>query len=255
MNITLIYRNRFKLKRRFSIEIPENWNTLSESQLLAVSSLLIGQTTDIDFICNFFGLKKNIASQLTTFEIYNLVKAVKHLFQRTPTDHFIITSEIMPFRNLKGMKFGQFIYAETFFDMFSKGDKSALAKLCACLCYTAIFNEENIENLTTAAAKIDIVKQNAIYLNYAAIREHLTDLYPYLFSKKSVQPNGRSAPEKGNGKGNEKLKIGKSSSTWITIYKQIIEDNPLQQEDYKNAPVGNILFWLNAKLERNLKRR
>ena len=161
-------------------KVPQNWGDVSQKQLIAIAGLYKSAISDIDFLKTMSGLKKNILNKLSDFELYKLMEIFEFVADQKPYHEFIIRNLSVsrhpmlyaPSPKLKGVTFGQFIFADTYFANYQESnDDTDLNKFIASLYLgkNEKFEERLIQERFLCIGKLDMNIRQAIALNYQLI--------------------------------------------------------------------------------------
>ena len=245
-------------------KVPQNWGELNQNQLIAVACLFNSASSDIDFLQSMSGLKKKILHKLSDFERHKLMEIVEFVGELKPFPEFIIrklpvrslstkqskgTILYAPCPKLKGVTFGQFIFADTYFANYQESQNEIdLNKFIASL-YLGInekFEERLIQGRFEAIGKLDLNIRQAIVLNFQLIHEWLALAYPLIFQKReeiiSDDRSERSLPV------NE-------GSPWIKVFQNFVGDDILHDDVWASKPVNTIFAYMTRKYKENARKK
>ncbi len=182
--------------------ISQNWGEVTQKQLISTACLYKSAISDINFLKTMSGLKKRILNKLSDFERYKLMEVFEFVGDQKAHHEFIIRRLELrclslskpgfilfaPEGKLKGITFGQFIFADTYFaDYQQSNDQTDLNKFIASLYLKKDepFDEKIIQSRHSQIDKIDQNTREAIVLNYQLIHEWLALAYPLIFQKQT----------------------------------------------------------------------
>jgi hypothetical protein len=229
---------------------PENWTELTPRQLIAVACTYKGRISDNRFLYFMTGIKPRILKKLDPYQKYKLFELVGFISDLKPYSSFIIDHlEIdgklfyAPKPRLKGITFGQFIFADSFFKNYQdtnnpKEMTSFLATIYLPACEK--FKEELIEQYTAVMEKVDAVTREAIFINYLLIFQWIVQLYPLLF------PRTEYEKKKTEANGTEKISQ-RDPKAWIKVFDSLVGDDIVNQDKYARLPVHNVFRYLTEK--------
>jgi hypothetical protein len=249
--------------RKENSNVPQNWSDVTQKQLIAISSLYKSSISDMDFLKAMTGLKKKILNKMSDFEHYKLMEIFAFIGNQKPYHKFIIRNPSIshypvlyaPSPMLKGVTFGQFIFADTYFANYQQsGDETDLNKFIASLYLgkNEKFDERLIQERFESVGKLKINIRHAIVLNYQLIHEWLSLAYPLIFQKQelSVDDETRSPeplPDRQAG-------VSRNSSPWIKVFQNFVGDDILHDEVWAAKPVNTIFSYMTRKYKENARR-
>lgn len=237
-------------------KVPQNWGDVSQKQLIAIACLYKSAISDIDFLKSMSGLKKNILNKLSDFELYKLMEIFEFVADQKPYHEFIIRNLSVshhpvlyaPSPKLKGVTFGQFIFADTYFANYQQSnDEDDLNKFIASLYLgkNEKFEERLIQERFLCIGKLDMNIRKSVALNYQLIHEWLALAYPLIFQKRE---------EMSNDNINEKTRPVSDNSTWIKVFQNFVGDDILHDEAWAAKPVNTIFAYMTRKYKENARR-
>ena len=237
----------FLIYRYKSRQLPQKWEELSTEQLIAVAEYYMGICDDISFLSEMYCVKKRIIRKLPSFFKYKLAKELDFLTDYTPYNNFVIkriASLYAPKYKLEGVSFGQFMFADTFYNNWcSSGSDSDLNNFVACLYlpWDFVFDSKYLDVLAKRVARIDNNTKYAITLNYRLIKEWLPDVYPLIFDKPDSDEKKKKRPSSpGNG--------------WISIFEAVVGDDIVNHDKYANLPMHQVLRYITKKIKEHAKK-
>jgi len=259
--VTVVYQpfRLLKFTRKINGNFPQKLEELTAKQIIAVACLAKGAITDIGFLQAMTGIKKRILNKLDDYQRFILIELFTMFRSAKPYNEFIIKELhyftrhlVAPNPRLKGMTFGQFIFADTYFGDYQESQKAEdLHHFVAALYLpkNKKFDEQLIEDNSPWIAKLDAVTLEAITINYHLIREWLSEVYPLVFLKEeesfdSAQDDKKQpATKQGDGNG------------WIKIFEGIVGDDIINHDNYANLPIHNVLRFMSHRIRENMKRK
>ena len=242
-------------------KVPQNWGELNQEQLIAVACLFNSDSSDIDFLQSMSGLKKKILHRLSDFERHKLMEILEFVGELKPYPEFIIkklpeTSFYAPQPKLKGVTFGQFIFADTYFANYQESQKEIdLNKFIGSL-YLGMnekFEERLIQERFEPIGKLEINIRKAIVLNFQLIHEWLALAYPLIFQKQEQVLNDETRnpeplPDKQAG-------VSRNSSPWIKVFQNFVGDDIIHDEVWAAKPVNTIFAYMTRKYKVNARKK
>jgi len=243
--IEIGYR-KFWIERKVVRDIPTTWSELGVDQLIIAAEYYLGLLEEYEFIATFCGISKRLAKKLTPFCLYKLAKELEFLNSYTPLNFFIIDdikSLSAPNAKLGGVSFGQFMFADTFYnDWCRSGSDADLNKFVTCIYFPKNYEFDNkyVFAFEKRTARLDKNLKYAISLNYRLVKEWLTDRYPLVFER----PEGDEKPNKKRT----------NNSGWVKVFENIVGDDIIHSDNYAKLPVHNVLRFLSRKIKENSRK-
>ncbi len=264
--LTLRYRPFLLIRfyRTISVNYPESWAEINASQLVAIACLYNQALTDVQFISKMFALPKKIVRRFAPFELFKIMQCIEFIADRKPFHEFIIKelpiSSVFglhasgsllfaPLPKLKGVTFGQFIFADTYFADYQRTQKQEdLHKFIAALYLKKgeIFRESVIER-HSLINRIDRHTLEAIYINYNLLREWLALAYPLIFQH-------HDSRDKAHSESHPELVSGSVQNTWIKVFQNIVGDDILHDDQWADKPINTIFQFMTRKYKENARK-
>ena len=263
LEIEVIYRPNgwLPLTRKVNSKVPQNWADVTQKQLIAIACLYKSAISDFAFLKALTGLKKGILNKLSDYERYKLTEIFEFVGDHKPYHEFIIrkisiyTKGLVlyaPEGKLKGITFGQFIFADTYFANYQQsGDESDLNKFIASLYLrkNETFDEKLIQDRHFQIGKIDKNIREAIVLNYQLMHEWLALAYPLIFHTvaeltviPTVSDGDIAQPE-----------IKRDPNIWIKVFQNFVGDDIIHDEIWAAKPVNTIFAYMTRKYKENAR--
>jgi hypothetical protein len=235
---------------------PEAWDEITPAQLITIACLYTKHIGDVAFLNILTGIKKSILKKLDGYQLLKLFELMDFIKDLKPYNQFIIpklgrVKELhAPKLKLKGVTFGQFIFADTYFSDYQANSKPADLNRFVASLYLPMdhsFSESTIDENEKWVSNLPADTREAIYINYLLIREWLTTVYPYIFTKyEDVKSKGLTSPPAKNT--NRK-------NGWIKVFDSIVADDIINNDKYASLPVHTVFRFMTAKYIQNLKSR
>ena len=266
ITIEVKYRNVrwLPFSGKLESKVPQNWGELNQNQLIAVACLFNSGSTDMAFLQSMSGLKKKILYKLSDFERHKLMEIVEFVGEIKPYPEFIIkklpvrslsakqlkgTILCAPQPKLKGVTFGQFIFADTYFANYQESKKETdLNKFIASLYLgrNEKFEERLIQEQFESIGKLDLNIRQAIVLNFQLIHEWLALAYPLIFQKQEQVMNDDTRNQET---------VSLNSSPWIKVFQNFVGDDIIHDEVWAAKPVNTIFAYMTRKYKENARTR
>jgi len=235
---------------------PEKWEELTPRQLIAVACTYKGRISDNRFLYFMTGIKPVILKKLDHYQKYKLFELIGFISDLKPYSSFIIDhleingkSFYAPKPRLKGMTFGQFIFADSFFKNYQEtSNPEEMTSFLAALYLPSgeKFTEELIEQNAHVMKKVDAVTREVIFINYLLIFQWIVELYPLLFprveneKKKSAKDGSENTPQH-------------DPKAWIKVFDSLVGDDIVNQDKYARLPFHNVFRYLTEKRKESMR--
>jgi hypothetical protein len=239
----------FGIARKISATLPERWDELTAKQLVLIARNYISTVEETEMLSGLLGLKKSIVVMLDNYQRFCIACELDFMEDFIPHYAFVIRELnrlACPRPRLEGMSFGQFMFADTYYEVaITSEDHGQLNKFIACLYLPEgkPFNEQLIED------RSDYVnlffkpeEKTAISLNYRLVKEWICERYPLLFHKPMTEPAETKK---------DKNQVG---SNWVKVYESLVGDDIVNQDKYSYLPVHTVFRYLSTKLKENGRR-
>lgn len=264
-SISIRYRpvSWFPAYRTVQGNFPQNWGEIHAEHLLAIVSLGRTQISEHQFLSSLSGIKTRILKRMDNYQIFKITELLEFISDRNPHHEFIIrklpTSDrsklCAPSPKLKGVTFGQFIFADTYFANYQESQKEDDLNKCIASLYLVKnekFEERLIQQRFEPIGKLDPIIRQAIVLNYQLIHEWLALAYPLIFQKREQQANEIDGhPELVSGP----VRNSQSSSNfWIKIFQNFVGDDILHDDQWAAKPVNTIFAYMTRKYKENARK-
>ncbi|MBA4411154.1 MAG: hypothetical protein Q8S54_01560 [Bacteroidota bacterium] len=258
--------------RKVDSNVPQNWGDVTQEQLIAIACLYKSAISDIAFLKVISGLKKRILNKLSDYERYKLMEIFEFVGDQKPYHKFIIRrielrwlrslslskwskpgfTLCAPEGKLKGITFGQFIFADTYFANYQQSnDEPDLNKFIASLYLRKDepFDEKRIQSRHFQIGKIDKNIREAIVLNYQLMHEWLALAYPLIFHTAvelttipTVSDDDIAVPE-----------VKRDPNIWIKVFQNFVGDDIIHDEVWAAKPVNTIFAYMTRKYKENAR--
>ena len=275
--VTITYRplSFLPIYRTVTGSFPQNWGEVSARQLIAIACLYKNRISDIAFISAMSGISKRIINRCDDYERYKLMECLEFVGDQKPYHEFIIPSITLkrqavwkpilflyaPAGKLKGITFGQFIFADSYFNNYLESQKDEdLNKFIASLYLRKRdkFKEEWVQCRHKAIGKLDRNTREAIVINWQLMHEWLALAYPLIFQKHqelastaSRSASGEPLPEPVEGEGGSPQR---DPNTWIKIFQNFVGDDILHDDVWASKPINTIFQYMTRKYKENAKK-
>ncbi|MFY9150831.1 MAG: hypothetical protein WAO52_02365 [Prolixibacteraceae bacterium] len=264
-SITIKYRPVFWFPayRTVTGNFPQNWGEIGADQLLAIVSLGRSRISEHQFLSSLSGIKTRILKRMDEYQIFKLSELLEFISDRNPHHEFIIRKLSVshhlllyaPSPKLKGVTFGQFIFADTYFANYQESQKEEdLNKFIASLYLgqNEKFEERLIQQRFESIGKLDLNMRQAIVLNYQLIHEWLALAYPLIFQKQEQVINKIDRhPELVSGSVQNSQS---STNSWIKIFQNFVGDDILHDDQWAAKPVNTIFAYMTRKYKENARK-
>lgn len=235
-------------KRTVKGRFPVQYSELNKKQFMAITSMGEGKTDDVTFLSLMTGFSKKLIRKLGRFQQYKLFQIFEGFGIDQPHNAFIIHSIrtggktfVSPEPKLKGMSFGQYVFAESLHENWSKSrTKADLCRFVASiyLLKDEAFDENAIENKASLLYKVNETTLDAIATNWRLIGEWLSKAYPLVFVKS----------EPGE-------KVKQVNNAWIKIFDSLVGEDIVNSDRYSKLPVNSVFRFMSERIKQNMKRK
>jgi hypothetical protein len=245
-------------------KVPQNWGELNQKQLIAVASLFNSAISDINFLQSMSGLKKSILHKLSDYERHKLMEIFEFVGDQKPYHEFIIRKLsvshcpmlLAPCPKLKGVTFGQFIFADTYFGNYQQSqNETDLNKFIASLylCMNEKFEERLIQERFLCIGKLDLNIRQSVALNFQLIHEWLALAYPLIFQKLASAASRSASDTSLEAPVAEPVKA-RDPNQWIKVFQNFVGDDILHDDVWASKPVNTIFAYMTRKYKENARR-
>lgn len=250
--------------RKLKSNVPQNWGDVNQKQLIAIACIYKSRISDIAFLKEMSGLKKGILKRLSDFENYKIMELIDFIGDQKPHHEFIIRKLSIhrkglvfyaPEDKLKGITFGQFIFADTYFANYQhSNDETDLNKFIASLYLKKgePFDEIQIQDHHSKIGKIDKNTREAIVLNYQLMHEWLTLAYPLIFQKREELTSTSSENDAAKSPVPQPIE-SRDPNIWIKVFQNFVGDDILHDEIWAAKPVNTIFSFMTRKYKENAR--
>ena len=251
MDIEITYPFLF-FNRKAKGTVPTSWDELTERQFLAISHTIHGAEPDFRFLSVLTGIAQNLLKKLHPYDLLKLSEGIEFVSKAGNVhSEFIIreihgTDFVCPKPKLGAMPFGQFIFADSYYnDWMATKDVKALDNFVASLYLLPgeTFDSETISQKVWIIVNADIEIRKAIAFNYSLILCWLQKCYPLIFQS----PGEDSETEKKDVK---KVK----QSGWLKLFESLVGEDLINRDRYAELPVNTVFRHLTTKYKENAKR-
>lgn len=253
INIEITYPFLF-FKRKATGKVPTTWEELTERQFVAISRMVNGAEPDYRFLSVLTGIDQNLLKKLHPYDLLKLSEGIEFVGKAGNVYSSFIIKEIQgtdfvaPKPKLNTMPFGQFIFADSYYnDWMAKKDEKALNNVVATLYLMPgeKFDSETIADRVWTIVNVDLDIRKAIAFNYGLILTWLQQCYPLIFQMPadddSVETNGRPS-------------LQKSRSGWLKLFESLVGDDLINRDKYAELPVHTIFRHLTTKYKENARK-
>ena len=240
-----IYRKKW-------ICFPERLEDLSGKQFLALSDYIHEKGSHVPFLSAVSGIPKKQCRMLDEYQVYSLLNLTDSIFEpEGTTKHFFHKIKVKRqtlhgyLDGFKYVKFGEFIFADTYYQAYRAGKQSMLEKFIAVLFRPSLpeskgdlripFNEEDVDDRQAVINKIPARVKKAIALNYALIRRDLEKKYPFVFPESNDQFSG--------------------SGSWVDVYDSVVGDDMIHSKEYADLYLTTVMRKINKAIKEEMKRK
>jgi hypothetical protein len=269
--VTIEYQpfRRLRYKRFFTGNFPSEWSKTNPKQLIAIACLMKSSISDVQFLSIMTGLSERMIGRLDDYQRFQLIELFDSFHSDKPYNEFIIDKLdcnfvgsglgldsgcilVHPKPKLAGVTFGQFIFMDTYFANYQESsDVNDLNRFIAATYIPSgrRFIEHFIEANHKSIGKTDLLTREAIVINYHLIRDWLCTVYPMVFQKQSDNKKSTDAENVAKQKPVPK----RDPNSWIKVFDGLVGDDIVNEDNYANLPVHNVLRHLTNRIKTNPK--
>lgn len=249
INISITYPFLFS-KRTATGSVPSTWEELTERQFVAISRTIHGAEPDFRFLSILTGIGQRLLKKLHSYDLLKLSEEIDFVGKAGNTHtSFIIraiggTDFVCPKPKLAGLTFGQFIFADSYYnDWMATQDETALNNFVATLYLRPgeKFDNETTPERVMKIVNIDIDTRKAIAFNYGLILMWIQSAYPLVFATAPERPIAESP-------------VRSSQSAWLKLFDSLVGDDLINRDRYADLPVHTVFRHLTTKYKENAKR-
>lgn len=247
------------LKRKTTGQFPQNWGDVQSHHLIAIACMYKQSITEERLLSILSGIPGRIIRKLDSYHRYKLTELIEFVSEQRPVHELILkklkaghTLFIAPKPKLKGMPFGQFIFADTWFGIYQQSQKPEdLTRFVASLYWPAgvDFDEDLIAGHAALLIQAKPVELEAIVINWQLIHEWLSVSYPLVFlrAREIEQSEKKKEP-------NEQEQAGPDQNRWIKVFNNLVGDEVLERDRWAQTPVNTIFEYMTRKYKEMAKR-
>jgi hypothetical protein len=216
--------------------MPSRWNELTVQQFLFILSRDAWLKSEDIIVRVFLGIKRSLIRRMDDYQKYCIVQQMQALNSSTFCDRFILDRLGRlkgPKPRLKGVTFGQFIFADSYFESYCNGKQEDLDRFIACYYLDGEFNDDDIDVRADYIKRFSREERIAIFQNYALIREWLAKSYSNVFQKAD----------------SKKKKPTQKSGGWVRVFDIMCGDSPEKYKDLEAMPLSQALRFLNNRIK------
>ena len=246
----------FFFTRRVKGTLPGSWNELSEKQFIAVSTLVNGREIDFQFLSVLTSFPQRLIKALSPYQLAKLSDQFDFIGNASKSHNAFFSSKLKgtnlysPKPKLAGMTFGQFIFADAYYNAWlSNKDDETLTKLIASL---YLFNDEEFKEGGISCKKSLVEKlpkdlRLSIAFNYSLVVSWLQNAYPLIFQSPVHLPDPAVKVD------DIRPDIRTKDSGWLKIFESLVGEDLINRNKYAKLPVNVVLNYLTVKYKENAR--
>lgn len=246
----------FFFTRRAKGTLPGSWNELSEKQFIAVSSLVNGREIDFQRLSVLTSLPVRLIKALSPYQLAKLSDQIGFIGNASKSHNSFFSSRLKgtklysPKPKLAGMTFGQFIFADAYYNSWlANKDHQTLNKFIASL---YLFDEEQFKEASIPGKKSLVEKLQkdlrlSIAFNYSLVVSWLQNAYPLIFHSPVHLPDPTVKAD------DIRPDIRTKDSGWLKIFEALVGEDLIHRNQYAELPVNVVLNYLTAKYKENAR--
>ena len=246
----------FFFTRKAKGTLPGSWNELSERQFIAVSTLVNGREIDFQFLSVLTSFPKRLIKALSPYQLAKLSDQMDFIGNGSKSHNAFFSARLKgtnlysPKPKLAGMTFGQFIFADAYYNTWlATKDDETLNKFIASLYLFEgeQFNEGAITFNKLVVDKLPKELRLSIAFNYSLIITWLHNAYPLIFQSPAHLPNTTVNAD------NIRADSCTKDSGWLKLFESLVGDDLIHRNKYARLPVNVVLNYLTAKYKENAR--
>ena len=246
----------FFFTRRAKGTLPGSWNELSERQFIAVSTHIHGREIDFQFLSVLTSFSKRLIKALSPYQLAKFSEQLDFIGNASKSHNAFFSARLKgtklcsPKPKLAGMTFGQFIFADAYYNAWlaHKADET-LTKFIASL---YLFDEESFNEAAISGKKLLVEKLPkdlclSIAFNYSLVVSWLQNAYPLIFQSPVHLPDLAVRTD------DIRPDIRTKDSGWLKIFESLVGEDLINRNKYAKLPVNVVLNYLTAKYKENVR--
>ena len=246
----------FFFTRRIKGTLPGSWGELSERQFIAVSALVNGREIDFQFLSVLTSFPKRLIKALSPYQLAKLSDQFDFIGNGSKSHNAFFSARLKgtnlysPNPKLAGMAFGQFIFADAYYNNWlATKDDETLNKLIA---YLYLLEDEEFNEATISGKKLLVEKlpkdlRLSIAFNYSLVVSWLQNAYPLIFQSPVHLPDPAVKADQ------IRPDIRTKDSGWLKIFESLVGEDLIHRNKYAELPVSVVLNYLTSKYKENAR--
>jgi len=244
----------FFFTRRAKGALPGSWSELSERQFIAVSTLVNGREIDFQFLSVLTSFPKRLIKELSPYQLAKLSGQIDFISNTSKSYNAFFSARLKgtklysPKPKLAGMTFGQFIFAEAYYNSWlATKDDQTLNKFIASLYLLEDeeFNEATISGKKLLVEKLPKDLRLSIAFNYSLVVSWLQQAYPLIFHSSGNLPDPAVRVD------DIRPDIRTKDSGWLKLFESLVGEDLINRNKYARLPVNVVLNYLTVKYKEN----
>jgi len=246
----------FFFSRKAKGTLPGSWSELSEKQFIAVSKLVNGGEIDFQFLSVLTSFPKRLIKALSPYQLAKLSDQFDFIINGSKSHNAFYSARLKgtnlysPKPKLAGMTFGQFIFADAYYNSWlATKDYETLTKLIASL---YLFSDEEFKESAISGKNLLVEKlpkdlRLSIAFNYSLIVSWLQQAYPLIFHSPFHLPDPTVKED------DIRPDIRIKDSGWLKIFESLVGEDLINRNKYARLPVNVVLNYLTVKYKENAR--
>ncbi|HZK97074.1 MAG TPA: hypothetical protein VFC67_22935 [Prolixibacteraceae bacterium] len=211
-----------------------------------------GREIDFHFLSVLTSFPKRLIKALSPYQLGKLSDQFDFIGNGSKSHNAFFSARLKgtklysPKPKLAGMNFGQFIFADAYYNTWlANKDDETLNKFIASL---YIFDDEEFKEAAIFSKKLRIEKlpkdlRLSIAFNYSLVVSWLQNAYPLIFHSPAHLPDSAVRADD----------IRSKDSGWLKIFESLIVEDLIHRNEYAELPVNVVLNYLTAKYKENAR--
>lgn len=226
-----------------SLSAPLAPEEITSRQWLAYSRLCFEGLDDRAFISAFFGIKSKIVEQMSHWEIYNILQAIKAVVAIEMTNLFYLpkTARLKaPEAKLEGVTLEHFAIIDTMYYRYLNDESDEnLARFVASVALREGDKISDIDfdnHVLYVSKRISKEWQKALVLNYFFIKKWLSNAFKFLFEEKEQKTTGKQAKQR-------------YTPDWNSVIDSLTSEDILRYDEYVQMPCIRAFKLMNTRIK------
>lgn len=228
--------------RTLEVSFPSGWHEVAPDQMQEILRATKDKTSDDRLLQVLTRVPARIIRRLDRYQKFCIFRLLFFISGNKISHKYIIPDIsgrlFPPGEKLKGMQFGQYVFADTYYDRYAETrDREDLYKFVACvyLPRKRQFEERTIGRRVKIIRKESDNVLEAVVYNHMMIRQWLAEAYTFVFNKEGSK------------------KKTSRQTTWLDVLDKVVGDDLVHEDAYARLPLHTVMRYLNNKIREHYK--